>query len=144
MEVICHFRHHLTNKRLSGIFSVLAVWTLSFIFPQEPPFVFASKELPEVEGVTFKHYYNSVNQTYYYGYCIDLLYALNDTMSFEFTLMEPVDGAYGTMQPDGSWNGMIRELIDDVWNSFSLSSNGIIYFLYIFSWIEHTCHGQNL
>ena len=76
--------------------------------------MFASDKLPEVEGVTFKHYLSRPNNTYYYGYCIDLIYEINETMNFEFELREPQDGAYGTMQIDGSWNGMIRELIDDV------------------------------
>ena len=51
---------------------------------------------------------------YYYGYCIDLIFKINETKGFEFSLVEPPDKAYGTMQADGSWDGMVRELIDDV------------------------------
>ena len=35
-------------------------------------------------------------------------------MNFDFVVSEPPDGAYGTMQADGSWNGMVKELIEDV------------------------------
>ena len=59
-------------------------------------------------------YYNMTSKEYYYGYCIDLIYKINETMGFDFELYEPPDGAYGTMQNDGSWDGMVNELIMDV------------------------------
>ncbi len=33
---------------------------------------------------------------------------------FEFELVEPPDGKYGSMADDGSWDGMILELMKDV------------------------------
>ena len=42
------------------------------------------------------------------------MFKINETMGFDFELYEPPDGAYGTMQNDGSWNGMVNELIQDV------------------------------
>lgn len=61
-------------------------------------------------------YQDTATGYYYYGYCISLLYKINQTdgMQFEFQLLEPPDGSYGTMQDNGSWNGMINELIQDV------------------------------
>ena len=73
--------------------------------------MFRTKTLPD----KVKHYYfNSTTHTYYYGYCIDLLFSINESMKFDFTLVEPPDGMYGAMQADGSWNGMVNELIQDV------------------------------
>ena len=33
-------------------------------------------------------------------------------MNFTYTLVRPPDGHYGSLQPDGSWSGMIRQLAD--------------------------------
>ena len=87
---------------------------LSIMF-QEPPFVFKTKELP-LDLVDKNYYYNETNGYYYYGYCIDLIFHINSSqnMQFEFTLLEPADNLYGTMQPNNSWNGMINELVLDV------------------------------
>ena len=35
-------------------------------------------------------------------------------MGFDFELLQPPDNAFGTLQLDGTWNGMINELIKDV------------------------------
>ena len=45
------------------------------------------------------------------GYCIDLLNRLAKDADFEFELYLSPDGKYGSEQPDGSWNGIVRELI---------------------------------
>ena len=34
-------------------------------------------------------------------------------MNFTYTLRKPPDGQYGRKNPDGSWNGMVGELISD-------------------------------
>ena len=34
-------------------------------------------------------------------------------MNFTYTLIRPPDGHYGSLQPDGSWSGMIRQLADE-------------------------------
>ena len=36
--------------------------------------------------------------------------------------MEPPDGSYGSMKDDGSWDGMIKMLIDDVSRILKYSS----------------------
>ena len=33
-------------------------------------------------------------------------------MNFTYTLVRTPDGHYGSLQPDGSWSGMIRQLAD--------------------------------
>jgi len=77
--------------------------------------VFKEKNLPANLAGRY-HYYNSTSGYYYFGYCIDLIYHINnsDSLQFEFTLLEQEDGAYGTMQANNTWNGMINELIQDV------------------------------
>ncbi|XP_043589504.1 ionotropic receptor 25a [Bombus pyrosoma] len=55
--------------------------------------------------------YNEVNGTYY-GFCIDLLDEIKDTVGFQYEIRETEDKRYGSLNPNGSWNGMMRELID--------------------------------
>lgn len=50
----------------------------------------------------------------YEGYCIDLMNKLAAQLQFNFVLHEVADGAYGKLK-NGTWNGMIRELLD--WNA---------------------------
>ena len=35
-------------------------------------------------------------------------------MGFDFELYEPDDESYGSMQEDGTWNGMVQDLIKEV------------------------------
>lgn len=51
---------------------------------------------------------------YFYGYCIDLMFALNSSLRFDFELIESTDGAYGAATDNGSWTGMINDLLQDV------------------------------
>ena len=50
------------------------------------------------------------------GSFADLLHLLGDIMNFTFTLEPPPDNNWGGLQPDGSWNGMMNlvqnELVD--------------------------------
>ena len=43
-------------------------------------------------------------------------------LQFDFTIVEPPDGSYGSMKDDGSWDGMIKMLIDDVSRILKYSS----------------------
>ena len=65
---------------------------------QQPPFVFKNDSAPSG----------------YSGYVIDLLDALTELIHFKYTVYESPDGEYGRMQPDKSWTGVIKELIDGV------------------------------
>ena len=40
----------------------------------------------------------------------DLLNTLAKTMNFTYTVTPPPDNKWGGQQPDGSWNGMMREV----------------------------------
>lgn len=47
----------------------------------------------------------------YEGFCIDLLNKLARKLQFNYIVKEVADGQYGKIQ-NGSWNGMVRELLD--------------------------------
>ena len=55
----------------------------------------------------------------FYGFSIDIIGALAETMNFTYSYILPGDGQWGTQNPiTGSWNGMIGMLIDgkcDIW-----------------------------
>ena len=36
--------------------------------------------------------------------------SLQEIMNFTYTVIEPPDGQYGALQPDGTWNGMVKLL----------------------------------
>ena len=81
---------------------------------QEPPFVFKSRTVPERKGVNFNVYFDATSLMYFYGYCVDLMFALNASIGFDFELKESSDGTYGVATDNGSWTGMIDDLLQDV------------------------------
>lgn len=46
------------------------------------------------------------------GFCIDLLEAIAAELSFKYTLYLVPDAKFGAEDSDGTWNGMVRELVD--------------------------------
>ncbi|CAH3015262.1 unnamed protein product, partial [Porites evermanni] len=48
----------------------------------------------------------------YEGYCIDLLNELAKTLHFTYNIKPPPDGFFGVETINGSWNGMIGELLN--------------------------------
>ena len=48
----------------------------------------------------------------YEGFVVDLALAISKIVGFNFTIV-PTDG-YGSVGKDGRWNGMIRELLEEV------------------------------
>ncbi|KAK2553030.1 Glutamate receptor ionotropic [Acropora cervicornis] len=66
--------------------------------PNEAPFVMAVKEKD-----------GSIS---YEGYCIDLLNKLAENLHFSYEIHTSPDEVYGTELPNGSWNGLIGELIN--------------------------------
>lgn len=45
------------------------------------------------------------------GYCIDLLDMLAATIGFQYNISLVPDGRFGNLNEDGSWNGVVREII---------------------------------
>ncbi len=55
----------------------------------------------------------------YEGYVIDFIKALSKEVKFKYKFQMVADGKYGGRdQKTGEWNGMIRELIDQVSTGF--------------------------
>lgn len=50
----------------------------------------------------------------YKGFSIDVLDALAKILGFKYDIYQVGDGKYGSALPNGSWNGMIGELIGKV------------------------------
>lgn len=46
----------------------------------------------------------------YKGFSIDVLDALAKTLDFKYEIYQVADGKYGSLQPNGSWDGLIGEL----------------------------------
>lgn len=45
------------------------------------------------------------------GFCVDLIHELSQLLHFRYEFRLCKDGAYGSKKKDGTWNGMIGELI---------------------------------
>ncbi|KAK5891872.1 hypothetical protein CesoFtcFv8_012306 [Champsocephalus esox] len=48
----------------------------------------------------------------YEGFCVDMLKELADILKFSFRIKLVDDGLYGAPEPNGSWTGMVGELIN--------------------------------
>uniref|UniRef100_A0A3P9AIK3 Glutamate receptor n=1 Tax=Esox lucius TaxID=8010 RepID=A0A3P9AIK3_ESOLU len=48
----------------------------------------------------------------YEGFCVDMLRELADMLKFSFRIKLVDDGLYGAPEPNGSWTGMVGELIN--------------------------------
>ena len=42
-----------------------------------------------------------------YGMFAEVFDNLQEVMNFTYTLIKPPDGQWGSIQPDGSWSGMV-------------------------------------
>ena len=61
----------------------------------------------------------------YTGYCVDLAEAVSDKVlgGLSYVIRRVKDGSYGSLQENGSWNGMVGEVVRRV------SSCGTVYML---------------
>lgn len=50
----------------------------------------------------------------YKGYCIDLINELARNLHFTYDLYLVPDGKYGALTDNGTWNGMVGELVRQV------------------------------
>ena len=67
---------------------------------KEPPFVMAKKN----KNGTFQ----------YEGYCVDLINELAKILKFKYEFYPSPDGKYGARMENGTWDGMVREILDGV------------------------------
>jgi len=82
----------VTNEK---IMNNTAVTSYRVVVVQHPPFVMYDNKTEKWEG-----------------FCIDLLNAICETVPFEYEIREVEDREYGSLKENGSWNGMMKELID--------------------------------
>lgn len=62
----------------------------------------------------------------YKGFSIDVLDALAKILGFKYDIYQVADSKYGSQLPNGSWNGMIGELINKASFSGRLHSKGTL------------------
>jgi len=55
----------------------------------------------------------------YEGFCAELAEKLATRLQFGYTLRPVVDGKYGAKMSNGSWNGMVGELMRKVLTNYS-------------------------
>lgn len=74
-----------------------------FLLLQENPYVMHKSNYQELQG-----------NDRYQGFCVDMLRELSDLLKFSFRIKLVDDGLYGAPEPNGSWTGMVGELINRV------------------------------
>ncbi|KAG9275976.1 glutamate receptor ionotropic, kainate 5 [Astyanax mexicanus] len=79
----------------------LANKTLIITTILENPYVMRKVNYQELEG-----------NDQYEGFCVDMLKELSDILKFTFRIKLVDDGLYGAPEPNGSWTGMVGELIN--------------------------------
>jgi ionotropic glutamate receptor len=67
-----------------------------------------------VQPPFIEKYKNDKNEDAYRGYCIDMIEKIKEIVDFRYSMYEVPDQTYGSINEQGEWNGLIRELIDGV------------------------------
>ena len=95
------------NEKLTDVSLLISKWnTYNYDLPffttpkQDAPFII--KEKDEDGSVSYK------------GYCIDLLKELAKDLKFTYEVYPSPDGLYGAVTENGTWNGLIAEIINEV------------------------------
>uniref|UniRef100_A0A8C6KKH7 Glutamate receptor n=1 Tax=Nothobranchius furzeri TaxID=105023 RepID=A0A8C6KKH7_NOTFU len=91
-------RSHLLDINIS---ETLANKTLIVTTILENPYVMRKDNYRDFEG-----------NDQYEGFCVDMLRELADILKFSFKIKLVDDGLYGAPEPNGSWTGMVGELIN--------------------------------
>ena len=73
---------------------------------QAPPYLMKNPDEPEDAD-------NSPNALYR-GYCKDLTEKIAERVGFDYNIRPVLDGNYGAEDENGTWNGMVGELIRKV------------------------------
>ena len=60
---------------------------------------------------------------FYEGYCIDFLNELARNLKFTYEIYTTPDGKYGVEMEDGTWNGVIGEIVNEVCSRISHQIN---------------------
>ncbi|KAI4891190.1 hypothetical protein NFI96_027035 [Prochilodus magdalenae] len=84
-----------------NVSETLANKTLIVTTILENPYVMRKVNYQELEG-----------NAQYEGFCVDMLRELADILKFTYRIKLVDDGLYGAPEPNGSWTGMVGELIN--------------------------------
>uniref|UniRef100_A0AAR2JSN3 Glutamate receptor n=1 Tax=Pygocentrus nattereri TaxID=42514 RepID=A0AAR2JSN3_PYGNA len=84
-----------------NVSETLANKTLIVTTILENPYVMRKVNYQELEG-----------NEQYEGFCVDMLRELSDILKFTYRIKLVDDGLYGAPEPNGSWTGMVGELIN--------------------------------
>ena len=50
----------------------------------------------------------------YEGYCVDLINEVAKILKFKYEFYSSPDGKYGARMENGTWDGMVREILEGV------------------------------
>jgi len=90
---------------------------LSLLSIQEDPYVMLDSSDSILQG-----------NARFEGFCIDLLEEIAKLLNIDYTIKLVDDGKYGApVGPNGEWNGMVRELIDQVLVMFGTIVCGFLF-----------------
>lgn len=88
---------------------------LPFLTPTSIPLPADPQHVQENPYVMRKdNYQDFQGNDQYEGFCVDMLRELADILKFSFKIKLVDDGLYGAPEPNGSWTGMVGELINRV------------------------------
>lgn len=74
----------------------------------------------------------------YEGFAIDIIHEISKMLGFNYTFYVQSDNVYGSLNPEtGSWNGMLRKIIDNV--NFSIQSDSTIHSLMSINSMMYFC-----
>ena len=64
--------------------------------------------------VMLDHNHRNATNGGYKGYVVDLMDKVAEIVGFRYRLAHVTDGTYGYRRSDGTWNGMVGELVAKV------------------------------
>lgn len=116
LNMVCLCFSSVQHAQTNCLIILLLVW-------QENPYVMRKSNYQDLHG-----------NDQYEGFCVDMLRELADILKFSFKIKLVDDGLYGAPEPNGSWTGMVGELINRVsrkwcwlnwlfWNMFYYTRN---------------------
>ncbi|BFZ12111.1 hypothetical protein BsWGS_15150 [Bradybaena similaris] len=100
--------------RRVGVLGVLLVCFLGDIQPTQSKQLKVTSLLVQPFLMTTIHTINGTTQTTHEGYIPDLLDELAKLTGLTFTFSVRADAKYGHRLPNGSWDGLIGDIVDGV------------------------------
>ncbi|KAK4882739.1 hypothetical protein RN001_006058 [Aquatica leii] len=90
------FENNITFSEVGGMQNYTADIVYRVVTVVQPPFI----------------YKNENASRGYAGYCIDLMDEIANILEFDYEIRTVDDNKFGSMDPQGRWNGVVKELMD--------------------------------